>query len=333
MALPTLVKTWQFAVNQTLASTGTLAGNDQQLLYTIKSLLTSFASSPWIVDSSSNAQQPAPAVFTGSAGAGDRWASPADCTRPVIGAEHGWIVLRQPGTGMQICIDLPTATNFSITLAVSYAAGFTGGTTTARPTATDEVILLNVHSYAYNGAAVQFQVHAMQSDDGECTRIQVWRGTTNQCTLWMFEKAQNPVPGWANPLMAFALDQSTAGITGTYAALMGARNFHCKNGAIDFAAACTGEIAPGSFGSVQLAEAAGIGTVANDFSGNWPMFKIGLGSDEAFCQDGHLGNFFDLWWKPTGLTDADITPANADFAVLGNLFFPWVGGGVVPLLT
>ena len=54
MALPTLEKTWQFNVNQAIATTGVVNTDAQNLLFRIKQTLIGFSSNPWTVVRSSN---------------------------------------------------------------------------------------------------------------------------------------------------------------------------------------------------------------------------------------------------------------------------------------
>ncbi len=64
MALPTLEKTWQFAVNQVVTATGSTLNDRRKALYNIKAAMTGFANNPWVVVMSSDGE---------SAGSGDKW--------------------------------------------------------------------------------------------------------------------------------------------------------------------------------------------------------------------------------------------------------------------
>lgn len=321
MALPVLAKTWQHNINQLVTAQGTELDTGEKVMFTIKNSLLNFALSPWTCSGSSNSSVAAldgvdriitTANIVGSAGA------------------HSWIVLRQTGiaTNYEICIDWSSNSSNGITLIVSPSAGFTGGTTTARPTATDESIVIN-QTFFFSGTDSNHQVHVMQSTDGACTRVIVWRGGTNLCTFMIFDKPVNTVTGWTNPSVTYAIG-NTSSIAITYSSLtIGTNSIGRGSGA--FTARWSGE----SFGSTLLAELTDIGTVVNSFENAWAFFPIGIASTTASNRGRH-GSLADIWWKPTGISDADTFPNDANnrqFVAFGCLILPWTGGTDVPLIT
>src|SRR5260221_1297717 len=113
MGMPTFVKTWQFNINQAIASNGTagVAGqriSDNQVLLALKNSLKGFAQNPWTVQYSSNAGNNgtagAASGAAGTVGDGvDRWTSAKqdsgagntnDLNRAAAGSRHSWFVLR-----------------------------------------------------------------------------------------------------------------------------------------------------------------------------------------------------------------------------------------------
>ncbi len=323
MALPTNVKTWQNSINQTVAAQGSAVATEKRLHRTIKNLLIGFGSNPWTVRGSGNAT-------TGALDTVDRWTTDADLTKAAAGVAHSWIVLRQTGiaTNFEICIDLASATANACTLVVSPSAAFTGGSNTARPTATDEIVLISAGAFFSNVDATH-QIHAQQSTDGACTRVQIWRGTTNQCLFWLFDKPLNPPAGWTNPSVSIALN-STAGIAASNSTLV-ATAFARGRGTTTINISLTGEAQNTS----QLSQLADIGTVADDTDSAWPFFNVGLISVTT-SNRGWKGTLADLWWSDVSVADADTFPNNAaarEFVRFAGLFFPWTGGSDVPLLT
>jgi hypothetical protein len=321
MALPVLAKTWQFDVNQSVAAQGTALDTGERIMFTIKNSLLGFTTNPWICSGSSNSVA---AALDGV----DRIVTTAN----IVGAAgaHSWIVLRQTGiaTNYEICIDWNSSGSNSISLVVSPSAGFTGGTTTARPTATDEMVIINQSAWFSNQDA-NHQVHVMQSTDGACTRIIVWRGGTNLCTFMLFDKPVNTVSGWTNPSISCA--QSITGGSAISYSTLTAGTGSVGRGASQFTAQWAGE----SFGSLLLAELTNIGTVVNSFENAWSFFPIGAGSTTASNRGRHC-SLADIWWKPTGISDADTFPNDADnrqFVAFGCLIFPWTNGTDVPLIT
>lgn len=79
-------------------------------------------------------------AVAGTAGDGvDRWTStftPAKLVRAASGSAHSWMVLRNATAGLECCIDLNSATDGAGAVVFArVAAPFSGGSTTARPTA------------------------------------------------------------------------------------------------------------------------------------------------------------------------------------------------------
>lgn len=328
MTLPILAKTWQFQVNQTIPAQGSLLATMRRVIRTLKDLYKSFGLMPWTVSGSSNAVA---AAMDGV----DRWAVDTDLVWNTAGLAHSWIVLRQIGIAVnfEVCIDLSNSSSPIGSIIVSPSVGFAGGSTIARPTAADEMVVLN-NVILTSANDSQFQIHGFQSTDGECTRFSIWRLGTNNATFSLFDKPQNPVPGWVNPSVSFWASSSSA-IAATYAFLgtISAAANGRGRGVSTMNIGMTGE--GGAAGAGFLAENATIGSVANQLSNEWMMPPIGIVSQTAL-NIGRHGNLFDLWWRPLGVNDADTFPNNPltrQFAALGNLIFPWTGDATIPLLT
>lgn len=329
MSLPTLAKTWQITANQTVTAQGTALLTDTRIIRTIKNCLVGFASNPWVCIGSSDARS-GPAGGSALDGV-DRWTSDSVLTSAIAGSRHAWYVAGQTGinSGFQICLDRNSTSAGLGSVVVSPSAGFTGGSDTARPTATDEIVLISAAAWA-SGVDTQHQIHVWQSTDGQCTRVMVWRGSTNMCTFFLFDKPQNPVSGWTNPSISVAVGSAT-NIVITYTTLTAGTGSRGR-GTGTFTALWTGE---STGGSVILPNLTDVGTTANDLSGEWPMFPIGIAST-TLSHKGRHGNLFDIWWRPTSLADADTIPNDAStrrFACLGPLILPWTASSTTPLIT
>lgn len=123
----------------------------------------------------------------------------ADCISAA--GNHSWIVLKNAalgaGTGLELCLDFTDDTSYyrELTIAFSWSAGFTGGATDARPTATDEVEVWN-KSYATwpttdtNGT--QPIINRLFSTDGEVCRFFVTIGSGVRLGILNFEKLKSP---------------------------------------------------------------------------------------------------------------------------------------------
>jgi hypothetical protein len=99
----------------------------------------------------------------------------ANWVRASAGTAHSWIVLKSPTTGfgpapVYILLDYSTGSNDTVAVAYS-KLGFTGGSTTAAPTATDEFAIgLNStpQSWQFNdGSAANHHFHAILSTIGD----------------------------------------------------------------------------------------------------------------------------------------------------------------------
>ena len=328
--LPTLVKTWQFAVNQTVPAQTTQIETDKLLMLTIKDILKGFASAGWTCSGSSDS-------VTGAMDAVDRWVTTANLVKQFAGVAHSWIVLRQTGiaTNFELCIDLNSSLTDRGSIIVSPAAGFTGGSNTNRPTATDEIILINTTSYTFDTYNTTFQVHAMMSDDGACTRLQVWQSGQNQCMFWLFDVPEDAETGWTDPSLSF-VKQANTGYAASFANLSAAKNVKGR-GSATFGMAMTGEGSNFLAATTDVIAATnGLGTNVDSFNSGWQLTKIGVASDDASHRGRH-GTLYDLWWRPNGLNDGhsfpNSAPAAQQFMCFGNLVLPWLNDGTIPLFS
>jgi hypothetical protein len=319
MALPALVKTWQHNVNQAIAAQGTVLATDRLAWRTLKNSLIGFASNPWTVRGSSNSSAAAMDQV-------DRWVTDANLVW--ASGAHSWIVLRQTGiaTNYELCIDLNSGTNGTGTIATSPAAGFTGGTVTARPTATDENVLISTNTIGgVNSTSTDNNVKlsVQQSTDGQCTRAQMWSQNI-QTMLMVLDKPANPVTGWTNPSFSVSLGAFIASV-GTLTNLVTTPVAKGKGAsAMTLAMTLEGQATAGSLQTLL--------TSANDLSGSWPFLPIGMYSATALNRGRH-GSFFDLWFGSSAVSNADTYPndTSRQFAQLGALIFPW--NGTTPLTT
>ncbi len=207
MSIPTLDKTWQFSVNNNRKPFGTASAWAANLVREIKDNLIGFSLNPWILEYSSDS------VAAGSAGDNvDRWTEDSDVV--FAAGDHSWVVLKQSGilSNFQICWDLNAANSTDTTMVVSPSAGFTGGTISARPTATDEYVIGSATDWGIgDGTRETFSYHMMMSTDGECTRVIFVQGDGaygGVSGLWSFDKPKNPVSGWTNPWIALYANSS-----------------------------------------------------------------------------------------------------------------------------
>lgn len=319
MPLPSVTKTFQISANNGIASTGVEEQDYRTLLRTIKNQLKGFATQPWAVKGSSD-----------SAAAGmdntDRWSDNTKLVPNSSGSAHSWIVLGQSGiaTNFQVCLDLNTASasggSRCLTIVVSPVAGFGGGSTTARPTAADEIVLASQANWAggVTGGDDSFRVHLWQSTDGQCTRVAIY--TANVCVgFWLFDRPSNPVSGWTNPSVSVALAGKGLIKHPSFRHLLEQANAYGRApvGTMSLYFSCEG------YGSQSLGE---IIAEANEISGGWPIMPIGLVSRTTGAKGRH-GQLFDVWFGSTALNEGDTYPNSTakTFVQVGNLVLPWNG--------
>src|SRR5271166_2429785 len=319
---PTLVKTWQYNVNQALVANGSQPTDAQKLMF---ALVTSFTSSPgwvnsWTILESSNS--------VAVAGAGGNWASFANLIWANAGTAHSWIVLEQVGVGsnLQVLIDLNSTFSFVISVSMSPNAGYTGGSTTTAPTATDAVPILVSTSWGGDaGGNVTYKLHAMQSTDGACTRVFVCsyenssQGGASRAYI-AFEAPQNPVVGWSNPVMGYWVGFNSPGQALTYG--------DTYNAPTAFGRAVSNMTLYWTSESVTNNQISQFYSAPNDLSGQVTFSPIGLFSNTP-SNKGRHGSLFDIWWGPAQYQSTPTIQfpgaTNLAFTQFGVIVVPWNG--------
>jgi len=345
MSFPALSKTWQVDANNVLGANNTNVIMWQMILNEIKNELKGFSTSPWTVQYSSNAgNNGAAGAASGAAGAAgdlvDRWvvadqASGANSTNDVncaaAGSRHSWTVLRQTGiaSNYELCIDCSNSTGGLGTIVFSPSAGFTGGTATARPTATDEtVVISNTTVMTFPSANSRYIVHSWLSTDGQCTRVMVMTSGQSNPLYFQMDKVQSPSSGWTTPSICVCVQGATATnlASGTNVKMRGG------GGTPNFAGSFTEERWNNA---ARLATTALIGTAPNSFSLEWPVLPMGVAANGA-TNSGRLGNIYDMWWCPVGVNPGDTAGSdvtNRTHVAMNGCIFPWTGDSTVPLLA
>jgi hypothetical protein len=277
-------------------------------------------------------------AYTGTGGSGQT-TSATYLTWAAGGTAHSWIVLEQTGIGtnFQILFACSNANSYELNFWFSPSVGFSGGTTTADPTATDSVQLYGTN-FAWgvqSSANIQYKIHVMMSTDGACTRMLICQyGGTNTgpiCTGYLsVEAPKNPVSGWT-PSPAHVMWLGSNGTTQqlTYGNLYNAFNGYAR-ATSNFTLEWTGENQNGTLLVSDL-------SAPNDLNGEWLMQPIGLYSNTVGSKGRH-GELFDIWW---GVGNSAYTPFafgqgynNAStwgFVQIGAVIFPW--NNVVAQLT
>ena len=333
MALPTLSKTWQFNVNNAQLALGTNDADIKALIYAIVSAMLGFSSTPWTVDYS--------CLTTGNVGTkGDhvnRWSS-ASALVASYNSAHSWIVLKQSGisSNFELLIDLkPVNGNnyaFQAIISVSFSAGFTGGTATAAPTATDQQYLLGANistsqQWVNLGTDASLRWSVMQSTDGQCTRMVAYSGGV-QITGFVLDLPTNKTSGWTTPGYAFWSTGLGFGqtVASPYAIAGNANGFVNINGTLAGAyITCETLMWHTLAAYVTIVDQQ---TSPNALDSNWPMMPCGIFVLSSGVM-GRYGTFQDMWVGSNSIATGDTYPATgSDFIQSGVLIFPWNGGPV-----
>lgn len=340
MPLPVLDKTWQHTVNVACNSSSTL-------LLAAKNALIGFASNPWTVWGSCDGTNIPPEVPHYGNGDGiDRWTSPFEVKWSSSGGNHSWMVLKQPGLGTNaaICLDCNygSAMDASYMGIIFFPTGVgTNGSLTARPSAIDEILLLDYSGgsgpYEFYGSALSTmgawtgRVHVMQSTDGECTRVVVTRsgtlGFTGATGCWIFDKMKSPAPALTQPV-AVAMCGSNGSLEG--GGVYGALNDDIYCWGPNSSSIAEYYFTTEGAGTTSLGQQI---TVADDDTGEWPMFSIDVASQTLYNRGVKRGRIYDLWWGATAVATGDCYPGDGSrqFVQFGDLIHPWDGS--IPLIT
>jgi len=328
MGLPTLSKTWQFNVNNTEVSAAELTWH-QTTLYNMKTAMIGFASNPWTVVGSSDST-------AASMDATDRWSSSANLVWGT--GVHSWIVLAN-STGAQLCFDLKYTSSNPQDADIYFSVGgnFTGGTTSARPTAADEFnALTGTDPLAWFGnssasSTLDMVWHMLHSNDGEETRIIGFDGNVPH-TVVMIGKFENARTGQASPYYcgwytgaSVTTDVALVTAMGTNSTL----RYSSYDGG-EFGMSCAGLGLHTSGSLIALTQA----SVKEEIDSEAYFYDLSFYSTTVGYR-GPKGQPPDVWWgQYQVVSDGDTYPDNAsvrEFFQVGHLVFPWTGDSTVPV--
>lgn len=328
MALPVLSKTWQYNTNISITQgNSSPQGYCSQLLFELKEALIGFGSNPWVVVASSNASV---------ANSNDNWAAWTDVRHENPGTAHSWIVLKQAGvaTNFQICFDPIRNSGGNLSVVRTYVsenAGFTGGTTTNRPTATDEIDTWNHPSTGQPEwtdrilpSSVPGWLHVMQSTDGEITRFLYYSASVNY-VFGNIEKPKDVQSGWTIP---WIFTFSTSEYSGTdYKPTYGYLNDLCELTPCRAGGVTSAHCYYTAEGCISSTLAEQQSFTAPLDSSSYGMYPIGLWCLDVGAQ-GRLGALTDIWWASVATSDGDYYPADLSkqFVQVYDLVLPWNGG-------
>lgn len=309
MALPTLEKTWQFNVNQAI-SPSDVSTDRRNLWFKIKQTLTTFPTNPWVVVRSSDSI---------SVSSNDLWLTEANVIQYNDANPHSWIVLQQPamaGGNYQLCLSCDGTDGQYGSIAVSPNAGFTGGSTLYRATATDEQAIVSHTCWSdlvYSGTTIS---HAMMSTDGLCTRMFTY--SAGVCVNYFCIETLADSPLSNNSVIIWpGQNFSNRAVNNLLSTPLWGLRYSGTNLLCYTATEC--------FSGVAIpAQAAG---VIHDFSGAYPITPLSVHSGTGGAR-GRAGRLVDLWMGSIAIPDASnfpVTPPDREFIQFRQFVLPWNG--------
>lgn len=311
MALPTLDKAWNFDVNIALPSLGTAALDGKRFVRAIKSKI--LAGGAWQVRRSSNA--------TAAANV-DLWSTDAAIVATAAGVAHSWIVFRRTDITFELLIDCCGGSGYyDRGVVVISRAGFTGGTTTNRPTATDEFYSIGTALSAalwHNAGTAAFSsvLHCMYSADGEVQRIVALKAAATVMFIDL-TMVKNPPSGWVTPFVVGWVNKTPTfelindnPDDGTYVGMHGSLGFRAYLVTESYSAAAK-----------PLGEKL---TVQNEISGEWTMAPAAVVGYTPGVKGRH-GEVYDLWFGPRAVSNCTTYPADHSrlFIQFNDVILPW----------
>lgn len=350
---PEIINTWRHAVNITVTGAGDDQLMRQRLALEFKDAwmgsqtwldaagAASSVASPWEMDYScdgTTAGTPGDAV--------DRVTDATDFVWNTVGSAHSWyVIVHQNFFGVSdplyMLVDFTYSAssqrNGAIGIYLSQA-GFTGGSTTARPTATDEHEVLaaggTTGGQGWQGSDANTHtacaVHFHMTDDGTKFRAEVMDG--GECVArWDLFLVDDADTNWDRPVLMSVVShdveatevntwgnawntQSDGGTYHGYDSVQGAFTTHAGN--------------PG-YGSLEQLHTQ---QVSSTFGGRIMPFPIPLRGD-GVAVNGPLTVIPDCWWAhdspETGEHAEDSAGNLRRFALIGDFMQPWPGGVVM----
>ena len=135
----------------------------------------------------------------------DRWLTVADVIYGM--GNHSWIVLEFPNVSpnghFQVLLDWDVSYSYNMYMYISPSGSFFGGTSSVRPTASDEKAIMSNATWSSAADATTRTAYVCASTDGQCIRMHHgYNRLQNGC--WAFERVKNPYAGWTEPWMVWS---------------------------------------------------------------------------------------------------------------------------------
>jgi len=336
-AIPTPAKNWNTSkVNQAIAWAGFANATAQNMWMAIFSSISTYPTNPAICKGSSNS-------LTAGMDGVNRLINNAAFVGSTAGTAHSWIVFEFPqindgagGHRLQVCIDYSgaSASDFTNnTMLYASANGYSGGTTSNRPTAADEQGFSGTQFCGVGTVGVK--LHVLQSTDGKTWIIIVCSGGFPSALILIAAPAPTidvvPTPGgWSYPWVIFFEASKTSGnvFTATFLASGTANKHFGRHASTSLPLAFAWE------GATAYTSSTGAGNGPNSITGQPLMLGFGVWALSGSTQGrlGYLPDMFIVGDSVFAVAGATIgTDDNhRQWAVFGNLVVPWTNDATVP---
>lgn len=338
MGTPTIQKTYGYGMNQRITASTVVQENKDTLLALMASLkgtgLTLYQAGgggPAYTGTAMNVRSASNGTAAGNNDNTERIAARADLVWATSGTAHSWWHAQWGSSGIHVLLDWNTGATDGSTMAVyisvngfGTANGGTNGTTTNRPTATDECCISPTA-----GTAVQWTkttsedriLSVMMSSDGEVIRAFVRSGASAQY-VWSLDIEKGAPfldPMWNKPWFGRSYYSAGGVFVNT---VMGnstaATHFGMKNGGGRFIAGM-----PSIGYSNQLLINANAGS--EGYAGGFLETPHWVACPTAGADIGYRSGRYDAWYVPTGKADGDHAPSAATtrtHLVAGDVLYP-----------
>lgn len=347
MPLPALLKSWTVQKSYLVPPHDSTDANvneythRKQLLFEVKEQIRGHWG--WTVKGSVNA------LGVGGMDGVDRWLTPSDLKwgNTVNDPPAGWIVLERAGAaGAGLDFELLLAlrntsgsggANADVLSVFASYAGFTGGSGTTRPTAVDELTIVDGGAWNnfLDGEQWALRLTSWASTDGTIGRLVVTYydlTTTREPTVALYisgERAKNPVAAWTHPFVftwqarpiTFATLYAPAalasyGFDANPTPTAGWFTWYWATDSSPFRATAASDAAVGQRNFQQA---------SNSLSLEGTLTSIAIVS-ESPGKTGRHGELFDLWFgRDDAMKTGDTFPADetALRLAIDDVVFPW----------
>jgi hypothetical protein len=305
-SLPDRSKAWRAFGNSVQSSEATGSAHAAQAWVIVKNL---FLGGGMVCAGSSNS------VAAGMDGV-DRIISKANVVSASGAVAHSWQVLECVADGWQVLIDFNTANNWTATLVWSPGGLFTGGSVTARPTASDEIVNRSALDWCIGNATNKINWTLIVSEDGQ-NFILTGGITTGLAVSWMMGRLENPrswltLPFYCNQMAAVTL--TVARYTNPSGGNHEAFSVRTVTSAFIARCRCSADFQGSGFTSSL--------TGANSFTGGYDVVQTGL-IQYGNPDQGRLGTLPDHLFC-SALAHGTISQDPARLSVVAIQMGPWV---------